>query len=931
MRASIFAPIALFCLAGSAAAADDFRPDPFSVRRHGSAYRYPQAGWIILHIEGEPYDRGYQHGQLLAPEIAGYLRCFAAIQNSKAPTEGWKTVRTLVSALFLRRFDKEYLEEMKGIAAGASDAGARFDGRALDLLDVVALNCWAEIETLDSALEATPVGLEGIRFPARKQMEGRALKPMHCSAFAATGPATRDGKIVFGHNTMFDLYPSLFYNVWLDVKPSRGHRVLMQTFPGGIQSGMDYYMNDAGLLVCETTIGQTRFDPKGMTLASRIRQAMQYADSIDKAVAILRKDNNGLYTNEWLLADIKTNEIAMFELGTARDKLYRSSKGEWFGGTEGFYWGCNNAKDLEVRLDTVASVNGKPANVVWKPSDRDRKWQELYARNKGKIDADFGKLAFSTPPLTSSITLDAKYTTSDLARQLKTHALYGPPLGKPWLPTDEQKQNYPEIRALVGNPWTLLHPGAPPSRKKDDGIMVVDLPDKIEADADAKEGDKGKTTLSLEEKSAPSEPAWFGTLLPKTGADVWLATAFADYERYVALEKTLEDAAKEGKLSPEERDRLAVDLYAHRSKYLAAARVRGDVPLARTKRQTTEDEWYRIASGKGVLLLHELRRLLGDKEFTSLMDAFGKEHAGKEVTAAQFRAHVEKGRGKELGDFFDFWLNESGMRILALGGDVKREAAGKGHRVIGEVGGNCQFLPGVIEVTLETDQGEESTTIRLERAPERVSARFDLKTESPLRRIVINKYGGTTELDGGAYSILSFQAELEQTLIVYGTSDEAAANRETARVLQEAIRSRWSNLTVPIKSDDQVKFQDLKSHHLLLIGRPDCNAVVEQARQSLPIVFGRCSFTVRRDVYAHMGSAVVAAAENPFNKRFSVVVLAGLSGEATYGLPTVLIKKDQKAAEVLVVPSGGKARALVVPDRSLGLEFAKDPRRGLGP
>src|SRR5947207_16825 len=104
-----------------------------------------------------------------------------------------------------------------------------------------------------------------------------------------------------------------------------------------------------------------------------------------------------------LIADTKTNEIAMFELGTVKDKLYRSSKGEWFGGTEGFYWGCNNTKDLDVRLDTVASVNGKPTNVVWKPSDRDRKWQELYAKNKGKIDADFGKLAFATPPLTSSI------------------------------------------------------------------------------------------------------------------------------------------------------------------------------------------------------------------------------------------------------------------------------------------------------------------------------------------------------------------------------------------------------------------------------------------------------------------------------------------------------------------------------------------------
>ena len=31
-----------------------------------------------MHIEGKPFDRGYQHGTLLASEIAGYIRCFAA-------------------------------------------------------------------------------------------------------------------------------------------------------------------------------------------------------------------------------------------------------------------------------------------------------------------------------------------------------------------------------------------------------------------------------------------------------------------------------------------------------------------------------------------------------------------------------------------------------------------------------------------------------------------------------------------------------------------------------------------------------------------------------------------------------------------------------------------------------------------------------------
>jgi hypothetical protein len=840
-RASLVFLVAL-CLTTPAAAAaptGDFKPDPRSVRRHGPAYRYPQAGWIVLHIEGEPYERGYQHGWLLAPEIVGYVKCFASLQNSKAPADGWKTVRTLANALFVRRFDDEYLKEMKGIADGASAAGAKFDDRPVDLVDIVAINCWAEIETLDAALEATPTGLEGIRFPRRRPQNMPAPKPMHCSAFAATGPATADGKIVFGHVTMFDLYPSLFYNVWLDLKPAKGHRVLMQTYPGGIQSGMDYYMNDAGVLVLETTIAQTRFDPKGLSLSSRIRKALQYADNIDKAVELLQKDNNGLYTNEWLLADVKTNEIAMFELGTTKSKLYRSSKGEWFGGTEGFYWGCNNTKDLEVRLDTIASINDKPANMVWKPADRDKKWLQLYARYKGKIDADFGKTAFTTTPLCSAITIDAKYTTTDLAKQLKSWVMFGPPLGKSWQPTDDEKQRFSDIRPLVSNPWALVHAQAP-AKEEAKGLTVADLPDKIEDVSSGDKDDKKQSMLRTEDRSPPTVPAWHGTLLPKTDGDIWLATAFADYQKIVALENALEE--KDGKLSQDECDKLAVELYAHRSNYLAASRIRADVPLAKIRSEITRDDWYRIASGKGVLLLHELRKAVGNKTFQDTMDSFGRAHAGKEVSGADFQAYFTKIAGKKVDGFFESWLTQPGLRTSTTG--------------------------------------------------------------------------------GGVYSVLSFKEEPEDTLIVYGTLDEEAANKETAEALQEGVRANWCNCTVTVRADKEVKDDDLKNRHLLLIGRPDCNAIVARFQGALPITFGSRSFVVRKDAFAHPGSGVIVAAESPLNKRFSIVVLAGLSAEATTKLPAVLNKKDQSAAEAFVAPNGGKPKALVLSAKDLIREVA---------
>ena len=71
-------------------------------------------------------------------------------------------------------------------------------------------------------------------------------------------------------------------------------------------------------------------------------------------------------------------------------------------------------------------------------------------------------------------------------------------------------------------------------------------------------------------------------------------------------------------------------------------------------------------------------------------------------------------------------------------------------------------------------------------------------------RVTADKYGGTAKANGGPFSVRSFLADLPQTLIVYGTADEPAANREAAEALQRAVREDWSNFTVPVKSDADV-------------------------------------------------------------------------------------------------------------------------------
>ncbi len=504
----------------------------------------------------------------MAPEIARFIPELARYRSTRAPADAWRDLRLLADALFLRRFDPEYLEEMKGIADGAAAAGARFDGRPVDLLDVVTINADIETNFLENALEATATGLEGRRFREPAEKEPIRPRESHCSAFAATGPATADGQVVIGHITMWNLFHAYHYNVWLDVKPARGHRVLMQTYPGGIMSGLDYYMNDHGLVVCETTIAQTRFEP-GVPLADRIRRALQYGESIDDAVKILRRDNNGLYSNEWLLADTRANEVAMFELGTRKSRLWRSSKSEWFGGTAGFYWGCNNPKDLDVRLETIPSTSGRPANLVFHPSDRDRTWLQLFDRKNKGIDVDFGFRAFTTPPLAASHSLDAKFTTTAMVKELATWAKFGPPLGHTWEPTESERSRFSGMHPLVANDWTILRAdppdGSPTDPARRPSIWRGCRPRTTQGtgrstDASGRRPGSGRCC-----RSPTPTPGW----PPRSPIT----------SRSSPRRRPRRARARDGKLGARDRERIGLSLFVPTSRYLAAvARRRRERP-----------------------------------------------------------------------------------------------------------------------------------------------------------------------------------------------------------------------------------------------------------------------------------------------------------------------------------------------------------------
>ncbi len=888
----------LVCVLPVSGRAADAQPDPLAVQNFGPAYRYPQSGWTVVHIEGGPYERGVQHGRLLGPEIEAFVRSLAADSRPETAEGDWRMRRSYINSMFLRRFSQEQLQEMQGIADGAAAVGAQYSGRPLDLMDIVMINMSPELEAMDQANSATPSGLEDfhppeIPIPPRPTAIQRS---MHCAAFAANGPATRDGKIVFGHITMYDLRCSCYFNIWLDLKPTDGHRFVMQTVPGGIYSTMNYSISDTGIMMGETNISQTTMELNGKPMASRVRQVVQYAENVEQAASFMTENSNGLGSSEWVLADLKRNETGLLVLGTQKSKLYLSRKHEWIDGAEGFYWSCNNGKDMAVRLESMASMKSFPAAVAAKSASRpDSLWLKFHEQNKGRIDGDVARTVFNNPALVTTHSVDAVYTTAEMGLKMQSWACFGPTVGFSRQATFSERQQFPGIRPLIVNPWTVLDTRVPPpARAATDQTQAADLHDPVDG------GFPGRTTPPA---APPMKPIWHGTLLPESDADIWLANGFANYHPLAIRLKFLMSGSAP---DPAAMDGAATGLFNYRSTYAQALRDGEDVPLSKIHADYHSEEWFKIATGKGGLLLHSLRQLVGGDKFDSLMDEFGQANAGKTVSSKQFQAFIEKGTHRSWSGFFDAWLNRPGLPMLELG-EVRVKKSGNQWQTSVKVRRNVNGAPIAVSVTVETTGGETTSTARLENAEDTV----ELVTDTKPLRVVLDKYRLSACGNGSAFTIQSLDADLEHAMILYGTLDETDANREAARMLQEVLRKRKDYTVVPIKADSAATEEDLKSHHLILIGNPSTNRIAARFRDQLPLNFGTRSLEIRGTSYANPDTAVVAASANPLNPRFSMTLFAGLG---TTGLIRIMPELEEDRldyAPFVLLPTGQPCHGLV--------------------
>jgi hypothetical protein len=339
-------------------------------------------GVIKLKLNGTAYEVGYAHGHLLKAEIHEMLEMFRFYM----PYRHGRSVEffiKLVCDFFLPNVKARYPEiyrEMEGIAEGAGVPVNR----------VLFLNSALSLEYLYASLPTVlKTAHPSLRRKYRNFLEdcGVGVPAVHaeerCTAFIATGSYTRDGKIVCAHNTNGKFIESQYYNVMVELRPKTGHAITMQTAPGLIFSGSDFFVTGAGIIGTETTIKWFTAYKHRDPIFCRIRKCMQYGNTLDDYVATLLKHNSGDYACSWLFGSIKTGEIMCLELGANYHSLRRTK--------DGVFVGANGVLDPKIR-----NLECSPEAGLYHHDTRTSVWArhhrvaELVEAQRGKLDLTIG-------------------------------------------------------------------------------------------------------------------------------------------------------------------------------------------------------------------------------------------------------------------------------------------------------------------------------------------------------------------------------------------------------------------------------------------------------------------------------------------------------------------------------------------------------------
>ena len=361
--------------------------------RHGKGYLELRSSMPVLHVQGSPYERGFQHGYLLHGRIESTVSkglssasavCAMAIGDTIS--EGFRRLRLGMEEA-KKYIPQEFFEEIRGMSDALTVRGSR-----LDFDDMLTWNLMYD----SWCFYAHP----GFGDPAANYHSDT----IGCSSFSAWGKATEDGAMVFGKNMdNLDLpgIPEGRLLVICDPSEGFGHVNITQAGMLAIDGGM----NEKGISMMTHYSGSRYETMKGCGIGILSRMILQGASSVEDAIRIL--DSNPRCTGiNYHVADATALKAVVVEANAKRiavrkpylrDCLWSTNHCNCYPGWMG-YEGHNMVLDQQpaYRLKDISTIQawqeslGEKDNPNIAAAGRFKRYKAMLDEGYGAIDLERG-------------------------------------------------------------------------------------------------------------------------------------------------------------------------------------------------------------------------------------------------------------------------------------------------------------------------------------------------------------------------------------------------------------------------------------------------------------------------------------------------------------------------------------------------------------
>ncbi len=335
-----------------------------------------------------------------------------------------------------------------------------------------------------------------------------------------------------------------------------------------------------------------------------------------------------------------------------------------------------------------------------------------------------------------------------------------------------------------------------------------------------------------------------------------------------------------------------------------------------------------IGYGKGSMVFHMLRRVVGKDVFFSVLRQFATQYGGRQAGWEDIQKMFEEASGQGLDGFFSQWLDRPGGPQLKLE-NVKVQTHSNGYIVSGDVvqeGEVYQLL-----LPIEVNEGSEKRRLFLEvskrRSPFSVEvSKIPLKlTLDPDDQVFRRLY--PEEITPGLNALLQ---DPQKIFIVSDQGDD-----ETRKIYLELARRAKEQKGGEILSIKDVTEEKLRNSSVMLLGESWRGPILSKLLSNLPkpIDYKEGSFSVKGDRLDEGEESLLLTFPNPLQSGKWVTLYFGRSANALsrsrtiffYGWESYIVFRNGRPRERGNLSSRA---SFVSRDFIAGDDFARiEPRR----